>query len=151
MSPFESLVSLVFLPSRLRLFLPSNQFSVSRTLHQSCSPVCKDGPWFLNHLISLPQARDISVWRSCFACFFKKKITVDSAPQINFLLVGPFIKVVVLDVKMTLDFWITPFRYQKHVISPFEGLVSLVFLRKRLRLILPVKSIFCWSDPSSML
>jgi hypothetical protein len=61
--------------------------------------------------------------------------------------VGPFIKVVVLYVKMTLDFWIDSFRYQRHVISLFQGLVSLVFLQSRLWPILPIKSIFSRVEP----
>ena len=43
------------------VFCPSNQFSIGRTLHKSCSPVCKDDLGFFNHLISLQEARDIHV------------------------------------------------------------------------------------------
>uniref|UniRef100_A0A6N2KDC1 Uncharacterized protein n=1 Tax=Salix viminalis TaxID=40686 RepID=A0A6N2KDC1_SALVM len=56
---------------------PQIIFSIGRNLHQSCSPICKDDPGFLNRTISIAD---------------------DSAPEINFLLVGPFIKVVVLDI-----------------------------------------------------
>ena len=131
-SPFEGLVSLVLLRSILLPILPL------KSIFSRVGPCIK--------VVVLYEKMTLDFWITSF--HYKKHVISSFAGLVLlvfllsrlrrilplksiFLSVWPFIKIVFLYVKMTLDFWIASFHYGKQLISSFAGLVLLLFLLSR--------------------